>query len=173
MLDHYALLDHGKHPIWNIILLLSYKRSLLKHATSFVDIWTCQQACVTSHAEEPTLLKELMGRTRYARAMVGAQHDAHLHEARRILRQRALEPEQRDDVADAKVALDQRAHGDAVVCRLLPAVVADGRYHVGRHAHLRALGSDSEPGAASSCHPWCIGLQHLHEKSMHSKTESR
>ena len=106
----------------------------------------------------PTLLKA-GARTGYAGAMVGAQHDAHLHEARRVLGQRALEPEQRDDVADAKVAFDQRAHGDAMVCRLLPAVVADGRHHVGRHAHLHALGNiilillaTASPVTRAACH---------------------
>ena len=39
--------------------------------------------------------------------MVSAEHDAHVNEARRVLRQRALEPEQRDDVAHSIVACDQ------------------------------------------------------------------
>ena len=46
-------------------------------------------------------------------------------------------PEQGDDVADAEVALHERAHGHARVGGLLPPVVADGGDDVGGHAHLR------------------------------------
>lgn len=67
--------------------------------------------------------------------VVGAEHDADFDEPNSISRQPPLEPQQRDGVADAGARINELAHRDTRVGRLLSPVVADRRDDISGDAH--------------------------------------
>mmetsp|Transcript_10085 Transcript_10085/g.25813 ORF Transcript_10085/g.25813 Transcript_10085/m.25813 type:complete len:313 (+) Transcript_10085:195-1133(+) len=60
---------------------------------------------------------------RHARAVISAHHDAQLDELGGVFRKLALEPQQRDHVADGAVLFNELAHAHGAVVRLFAAVI--------------------------------------------------